>query len=366
MLAHSATGLWVLPAWLRGTPEHLPQLAEMHLEKTGVQLGGEQESLDCEVLAKHDTGNLVRLTALKERDPVLEPDSPLPTECASGAECLPLPPQHITIWRELDRLVVAVTHEGRLLYWAPLTSAELDANAFAEIEQMCLQLSFQNILTKLDGIMVWGGEPDQSLAKLTQLEIFHQPKPAPRPPAVPRRKLVPAPVRQELWKQARRGRQRVLGLGIGLMAAGVMAFFAVMTSRAAQERDLLRHRLVSLSPVAAKVEQQKKLWEEVAPVLDPERFPMETLLRCMEPQTAAAITVTQFECTLTKVSMKGRAPSAGQALQYEQDIRLAKNLADYKWETNSPSIAADNSATFQLSGTRMTNGEGISEQGTGK
>jgi hypothetical protein len=61
----------------------------------------------------------------------------------------------ITIFRELGRLVVAITSGSQLIYCTPLSSAHLDDHALAELNNICLQLGFQGVLGRLESIVLW-------------------------------------------------------------------------------------------------------------------------------------------------------------------------------------------------------------------
>ena len=111
-------------------------------------------------------------------------------------------------------------------------------------------------------------------------------------------------------------------------------------------------QVAEITPKAAKVANHKEAWKEVATAVDPEAYPMELLLRCMEPKVSSEVTLTSFECTQDTIVLRGRAKEISPALKYSEDLKQTESLA-FTWEPGStPRIEADNSATFELKGTR--------------
>jgi hypothetical protein len=60
--------------------------------------------------------------------------------------------------------------------------------------------------------------------------------------------------------------------------------------------------------------------------------------------------MTHFEWTPDRLILRGRMPSAALALQYANEVHEVEALARYAWQTPPPTIASDNSATFELTG----------------
>jgi hypothetical protein len=144
----------------------------------------------------------------------------------------------------------------------------------------------------------------------------------------------------------------MLALGAGALVALAIAAIATLTVFASRERDQLLDRVAELTPRASKVEDHRKSWEEIASAVDPKRFPMGILLRCMEPESAQEIALTHFECAGDRVMLRGRSPSSSLALKYAQEIKNTESLGLFAWETPPPTMHSDDSATFELKGVR--------------
>jgi len=347
-----AASLWVLPAWLQGQPEHLKEVALLHLERLGVRTPGHAEAVRVDALSHGDGSHLARIIALKEVATPLAHHRVLPDECCLNAACLPLPADAIIVWRELGRLVVAITIGRQLAYFSPLSAASLDQHGLAELNNICLQLSFQRILSSLTCIVLWTDEGDpQRMSRMTGLDVVRQDKPSPVLLDASLTDLMPADV-IALRGQARQSeRQRLIMLSTGFVMAAVVAAFSFVMAQATRERDALREKVAEVTPRAAKILSQQAAWQEIAPAVDPNFFPMELLLRTMEPNSSADIGLTSFECTATSVLIQGRAPEISPALKFTEDIKSSELLMAYQWEASTPKIESDNSASFEIKGT---------------
>jgi hypothetical protein len=107
----------------------------------------------------------------------------------------------------------------------------------------------------------------------------------------------------------------LIALGAGAVGAVGVAVLTALTALAVQERNTLFERLAELTPKAAKVQDHQRSWDEVAPAVDPKRFPMQVLLHCMAPSSAPEVAITHFQCTAEKIVLRGRAEKSSTALQ---------------------------------------------------
>ncbi len=353
LLGLPAGHLWVLPAWLQGTAAHLRDMAGLHLERLGVRVPDIGNGLQVRSLAERDGAHLVCMTALKEGHPPLWDMQRLPDEVLLSADCLPVPPQAMVLYRELGRLVLVITHGAEIVYASPLSSHALDDQALGEVNHLCLQLGFQGVLGQIDHIVLWleAEEGDlEQIQSVTGLVAVREPRPEPVMPAAGRSTLMPPEILAARVQKAASARTRLLALGAGFAVAAAVAVMAVLIAWAAQERDLLREKVAALTPQASQVLDQKKSWMEAAPAVDPTKFPMQVLLDCQIPGAAPEVSMTHFEWVPDRLLLRGRTPSPSLALQYAKEITDVEGLAHYTWETPAPVIASDNSATFELKG----------------
>lgn len=353
-LALPSTSTWVLPAWLKGDAAHLRDMAGLHLERLGVRTGASEQEMQVNRIDSDDSAHLACIVALKEEPAPLSSMTQLPDDAASSPFCFALPDDAIVIWRELGRLVVAITSGQSLIYFSPLSAARLDENALSELNNICLQLGFQRVLGIVRSIVLWTDEGDADRIRLaTGITTIREDKPAPQFPARSLSALMPADIITERVRQQKSARTRMMALGAGGLVALAIAFIALLTLFASRERATLLDKVAELTPRASKVEDHRKAWDEIASAVDPKRFPMEVLLRCMEPKSSGDVALVHFEMSGDRVILRGRTPSSSIALQYAQEIKGLESLNAYAWETPPPQMHSDDSATIELKGTRQ-------------
>jgi len=354
VLALPSTATWVLPAWLKGDAAHLRDMAQLHLERLGVRTVGGAQEMQVNRIASDDAAHLTCIISLKDEPAPLAPKTPLPDTAAISALCYPLPDDAIIVWRELGRLVVAITSGSQLIYFSPLSSGKLDQNALGELNNICLQLGFQRVLGAVARLVLWTEEGDLDfIQRVTGIPATREDKPAPQLPSRASCDLMPADVITERTRQEAGKRTRMMALGAGGLVAVAIAAIALLTFFASRERTELLDKVAELTPRASKVEDHRKAWEEVAAAADPKRFPMEVLLRCMEPKSSADVALVHFETSGDRVMLRGRTPSSAIALQYAQEIKSAESLNAFAWETPPPQMHSDDSSTFELKGVRQ-------------
>lgn len=354
VLALPASMVWVVPAWLKGEAAHLHDMAVLHLERMAVRTAAGPQSLEAVRVAERDGAHLTSIQALKDMPAPLANLQRLPEAVVLHAQCYPLPADCLVIYRELGRLVVVITHGNSILYCSPLSSMRLDQNALSELNHICLQLGFQGVLGRIEGIVLWlEDEGDlHQIRRITGLPAQRAAMPAPLMPQRAVTGFMPADLLAERGRQQLRARTRLAAMGVGLAAAAAIAVMGLLISLAAHERETLRSRIADLSPRAAQVEDHQRSWNEAAPAVDPSTFPMQILLNCMEPGVSHDVSLTHFEATPQRILLRGRTTSPAPALQYAKEITETESLMAFNWETPAPEIAADNSATFELKGAR--------------
>lgn len=353
VLALPATHFWVLPAWLKGESEHLRSMALLHLERMGVKAADDIATVQVSSVSSKEGAHLARILALKDQPVPLTDLSRLPDEVTLHALCYPLVQNSITLFRELDRLVVAITSGAQLIYCTPLSSLRLDDNALAELNNICLQLGFQGVLGRLESLVLWVEEGDiAKIQRVTGLSAYRCEMPAPTMPQRGTSTLMPEDVVAERQRQSTRSRTRLLALTTGAVLAAATAIVATLTSLALQERNMLREKVAEMSPRASQVMDHQKAWLEASPAVDPATWPQEMLLHTMQPPVSKEASITHWEWTPDRMSIIGRMPDASLALEYMQQLASSEGLAHFTWETPSPAIASDNSATFEMKGGR--------------
>ena len=351
VLALPAVYFWALPAWLKGQPEHLRSMGLLHLERMGIKAEDDEAGVQVRNMQGKEGAYLTRILALKELPTPLTDTARLPDEVTLHALCYPLVQNSLTIFRELGRLVVAITSGSQLIYCTPLSANRLDDHALAELNNICLQLGFQGVLGRLESIVLWIDEGDiMQIQRVTGLTAYRCDMPAPTMPERGSSLLMPQDVISERQSQTSRSKTRFMALATGTVIAAAIALVATLTSLALQERNLLREKVASLTPRASRVMDHKKAWHEVAPAVDPTTWPQQLLLHCMEPESSKEASITHWEWTPERMSLRGRMPTPSLALEYTQALKSIEALAPFALNGPPPVIASDSSATFELKG----------------
>lgn len=351
VLALPAVHFWALPAWLKGQPEHLRSMGLLHLERMGIKAGDGENGVQVRNMQGKEGAYLTRILALKDLATPLADTSRLPDEVTLHALCYPLVQNSLTIFRELGRLVVAITSGPQLIYCTPLSAIRLDGNALAELNNICLQLGFQGVLGRLESIVLWIDEGDLAqIQRVTGLAAYRCEMPAPTMPERGSSLLMPQDVISERQNQTRRAKTRFMALAVGTVIAAAIALVATLTSLALQERNMLREKVAMLTPRASKVMDHKKAWQEAAPAADPSVWPQQVLLHLMEPPSSKEVSITHWEWTPDRMSLRGRMPNATLAFEYIQALKSVEALAPYGLNGPPPAFASDNSASFELKG----------------
>ena len=354
VLALPTSAFWHLPLWLSGESEHFPSMAQLHLERLGIKSVGGLAQICLTPLVQEGEQHLLSIKTLKNQNAPLSSTSALPTQCIAATDCFSLVPNSVSLWRELGRLVMAVTTHDKIVYQAPLTALNFDDEALAEIKQTCFQMAFQQSLPAVERFVLWIEEVDTawreaiSLSLSLPVEVL-QPRVPKMREDFPVTFVLPDLKLKEKIELTRK-RRRFQLIFASLLFMGLIAAMFALQLVAALEHEKLLDELNMLTPLAAQIELQRSHWEEVSPALDPQSFPTRMLLSFMESPVSADISLMRFEWTPQRVMVQAHALSTNAALQYAQDIRSHQGLGVYDWVVPAPTIAEDDSATFEMTG----------------
>lgn len=345
----------VVPAWLHGTGAQLKKVAELHLEKLGVPAPSGSEGLQVEVIrTSADSGNLVRISAIRDLGSAAQPFFLTSDECHLSASFLPLVPDSVTVWKELGRWVFGITVGSSLLYSGMLSSLKLDHQAMMELHQIFLHLGLQKMpVSGLKEMVVWSD--DESLSEVfsaVKLKVCRCARPA---PLIPLQRLSSLMTKEMIGRKARLSRKRrntKLALLSFAAASVFIAALVTLQMSAERERDALRTEIGRLAPLAVKMDEQRRLWEEIAPAVSTELSPLSILRNVGRTSSASEVSLTHFGVGERALSIRGRAGSASAALQFVKDVKNLNLIAGVRWDAPAPSIGSDNTAEFELKAER--------------
>jgi Tfp pilus assembly protein PilN len=373
--AFPVNSVFAVPIWTAtDSPEMLGSLVEMQLEKSGLKPeSGSGKMLDYRTVQKVDSGeegkgprNLVLATVLNA-----DYDHPLPDKGAREFDVSPrfmnLPGNHIVIWRELGRLVAALTRGGEIVYFQGLNSNEFDSAAVQEIRCVLLGLEgagpvsneerSQDILSQISGIHVWLEDADKAVVEQLQQALDLDTIIALRPdPVFPSHcsGLLPGAValQREQKKRALLIRNVILALAACYLAFLGMYFFKYFN--VVQENKRLSQQVAELEEEYGWIAPFEKKWREIEPVIAGETHPSELLHQCTLQLPEKDVRFTSFSVKGNTITIIGecRDPNAGR--RFGAKLMSAAAMSDYKWEwLQRPTVNTrlkDGTATFRLQG----------------
>jgi hypothetical protein len=267
------------------------------------------------------------------------------------ARCLPLMEGKVTVWQELGRWVFAIPSDGKLLYCqATGAGAEFpDQMVATEIRMALMQLMLQGFSRSLSGAVVWleaGSDASgatQALEQALGLPVEAAVRPAPLWPS-PASHLLPADVRAEREARVQRQRKRA---AIGALAAAfavVCVWFGLQLWKEINHLKELQARATEIEPDAEAYRLHQEKWAELAPVIEPDNWPIEIIFRALSQiPRGGGLRLTQALVQSGEIRLVGEAPEATPTGQFDLALRRSSELAGYQW-TNPP-------ATQKSSGT---------------
>ena len=314
-------------------------LAEMHLEKLGIRPELDAGRLTDVFPAGREDGqsNLLNIVLAAPDEDSMPAKAPQGFDIS--ARFFPLPENAVTIWRELQRWVFAISSGGHLMYFQSLSGTELNADVVRDIRLTLSQLSLQGVSLKMDNVTVWttGHSSDPSDEALESLgdslgaEIVSEPKPNPILPENLSR-IVPADVRAEQRVKAEKQQRNLIIAAILVVYLGLVGYFGygywkLNKEVAAQEKEL---KQISLEHSDIGLFNQD--WADLGPLVNDRNWPLQALLRgtkIIPSGQAKDVRFKVFEANSDRLYIAGEATDIKQASALGENLK--KKLPDYDW-----------------------------------
>jgi hypothetical protein len=354
-LALPVSQVFCLPLWLNETdPKQFAGIIPLQLELRGLQPRGTESAVfDWTVIAREGTRTLVMVGVLPA---TLPPE--VHTEAYDAfdlsARYLPFPENALTIWREQDRLAVAITRGPNLVYFQALTEGNITPRVVQDLSCAQATLTMQDILAPLQKVVVWTEISPEELAALQDaLPLPIQQEECP-PPVTPAQtwKLTPATVGEAKRSRASQRWQRrgsVLFLVAYLLAVAWMISQYVLTSL---KVDDLRKWQAGHTQAVALVQEGRASWKELAPVVDTTSYPLELLFHASQSIPADQLHLTLFEAGNGHLLIKGEAKNVAGAFQFLSKLKGDPYFSGYTLDMGNPRPLPNDLAQFQIEGNR--------------
>jgi hypothetical protein len=340
-----------LPLWLNETDtRQFAGMIPLQLESRGLQPRNEPAVFDWSVVAQEEKRTLVLVGILPAALPA-ELHAEAYQSFDLSARYFPLAPNAMTLWREHDRLVVAITRGPNLTYYQALPESTLTPRVLQDLSCARATLEMQEILEPLQQIVVWTElKPDEraALQAAFKLRITEEEGPPPEAPA-------------QAWKltpnaigEARRSREswrwfsRVL-IGLLVVYLAVIAWFAWQYVQASMKVADLRKWQDAHATDIGTVMQGRAAWKQLAPVVDFKYFPLEILKKTTAAIPADQLHLTLFECdSRGKLNIRGEAKNVAGAFTFFERLKNDPYFAKFNLLMGNPHPLPNDLAAFQI------------------
>lgn len=347
-----------------GDPDLLPDLIEIQLEKQGLKPDAPVGCLtDWRVVDREENETLIAATVL---NPALADELPreAPTRFEISPDLYDLPDDSLVIWKELGRLVFAVTRHEHPIYSHALSSPVLTAGVVQEIEQLLMPLYTQGVITQLDSAVLWVDAADEQVEALLK-EIFgtrvlRTQQPPPRP-GQRTSHFEPVSIAQGKIRAAHAAKiQKIVAVCIGAYLL-VPCFFAVRFFMENRKVDTLRSTVASMERQYGGVKDITDQSAQADAAVNRDAFPIEWLFQCLTTLYDTAnpgvriisldIEKGQGEDKKSQITIKGEsAGNATMAVVYGNKVKNNPALKDIMDWKNTPQSPKDGKVPFTIQG----------------
>lgn len=333
-------------------PDLLPDLIGIQLEKQGLKPEVPVGCLmDWHIVDREEHQTLVCAAVL---NPAIADD--LPREAPGRFELSPylydLPDDSLVIWKELGRLVFAVTKHDQPVYFHALSASMLTPAVVQEIEQLLMPVYTQGLVTELDSVMIWSdpaapvlpADPvvDARFRDLFGCRVLRAPQPAPRPgPRVSA--IEPVSVAQGKIRAARAARlQKIIAVCV-VAYLFLPGFFAVRYVLEQRKINVLKSEVAGLERSYGNVQGTVEQATLADSAINFDQYPVELLYQCLtslyETETPG-VRITGFEIDkdqgekkLSQITIKGEAANSNTqaAIVYATKVKGNKSLQNFNW-----------------------------------
>lgn len=359
VLLFPVRGFQALPFRVNSTDKDLfEDLAVMHAERLGIRADPMAGQLSDSFLVAQDEETSVLLHAVLLKPGEGELPLRTPNEFDLSARAYPVDGDAIAVWKELGRWVFAIFAGGKLIYSQATSSSgsEPDASLLREIRLALSQLALQGLRIEPDHLHLWSpqgelGELGALAGGFPGLDPVVSVRPLPKVPQ-PISRLLPEDVRAaRLARQHGQRRKSLIGLA-ALAYLGLVGWYAWGYWKDYRLDKRLSAEVAVVDEVVTEYEEHVGRWDELAPVVDDERSPLEIMLHIGSAiPRESGVRLENVEINQNEIRIKGAAPESTQVTQFVLNLKRSADLRWIEW----PAVAPNNTAKgweFLFTGTR--------------
>ena len=345
--------VFTLPLWLAADEESLlPDMLRLQLERRGLAPKSNDLTLSHMVpVVRESARTLVRVTVLPSKFPSALCFTTAP-RYEPVADALPFPEDSLVLWRELGRLVLAVTRGPVVLHAQALGDGNVTPDVVVELTCILTALEGQLVLGDLRRLVLWDALPREEVERLehlTGLSAQRETRPAPQLGAL-RSGLTPAAVLAARQARTRSRQQRNI-------VKALVALYACLAVAAAGHLAWLKWQESTLTsslqrdrPEVALATETAQRWKALEPSIEPANFPLEQLLSTATLLPNDGVRLTTFQQDQNGLLIEGEAQNAPAAFKFHDDIKARKELKAFAWNMGQPALLPNDSAKFRIEG----------------
>ena len=343
--------VFCLPLWLNETDtRQFAGMIPLQLESRGLQPRNEPAVFDWSVVAQEEKRTLVLVGVLPASLPA-ELHAEAYHSFDLSARYFPLASNALTLWREHDRLVVAMTRGANLVYYQALPEGEVTTRVIQDLNCARATLEMQEILSPLRLVVAWTPLKPEELIALKgafNVQVLEEEGPPPVTPEQPW-KLTPNAIGEA--RRTRESRRWIGRLALGLILAylAVIAWFAWQYVEVTLKVNELRQWQDAHSNDIDLVTSGRSAWKQLAPVVDYKYFPLEILRRVQAAIPADQLHLTLFECDdQGKLQIRGEAKNVAGAFTFFEKLQGDPYFTRYNLQMGNPHPLPNDLASFQI------------------
>jgi len=343
--------VFCLPLWLNETDaRQFGGMIPLQLESRGLQPRNEPAVFDWSVVAQEENRTLVLVGILPATLPA-DMHAEAYQSFDLSARYFPLAQNALTLWREHDRLAVAITRGSNLVYYQALPEAEVTSRVIQDLNCARATLEMQEILLPLRLVVAWmplKPEERSALQSAFNVQVVEEECPPPEAPGQPW-KLTPNAIGEA--RRTRESRRWIGRLLVVLLVAylAAIAWFAWQYVQVSLKVTELRKWQDAHAADVDLVSSGRTAWKQLAPVVDFPYFPLEILKRVQAAIPADQLHLTHFEYNdQGRLQIWGEAKNVAGAFTFFEKLKADSYFSRYNLQMGNPRPLPNDLASFQI------------------
>lgn len=343
-----------VPIWIEDGGEAEKMIA-LELELRGLTRTGDTPAFSFDEILHENDRRLFAVHLL--RDARTACAFPGAKWCDTSVRWLSTGENALHLWVENGSVCYALTRGKHVVYAESLRTSEPAESDFQAIRRVIQRLQIEGVLPQnLSSAIIFDPAPpalEAHARKILALKVEFRSERAPNAPAT-RHDLasLDVAIARQKSRTGKRVRLTAVGGAVFLLLVGLIAGFRFYRDIA--EVRSLEARIASEAGEVDRLLAMANDWQAVETAVDSRFYPIDILRDCAAQLPPAGARLTAFSVDAGVVAMQGEAENHPAAFSFTENVRKSPTLVQYNWEIPQPSLLPNNTASFQLRGTRRT------------